>query len=102
MSVKFRRAFGRTLSCGKNRDSYDRWPYSRSQPTYTTVSTALPSTSTLTLMTPLKTPRATPRSYCNAQNILTSHSPNKSTLTTFEVVVDTCDSRSSPDMITQL
>jgi hypothetical protein len=51
MSVKFRRAFGRTLSCGKNNgdSAYGRWAYGRgTHTTYTCASTALPSTSTYT------------------------------------------------------
>ena len=51
MSVKFRRAFGRTLSCGKasGDSAYGRWAYGRgTHTTYTCASTALPSTSTFT------------------------------------------------------
>jgi len=48
MSRKFRTAFGRVLSCGKNQgDFYSRWPNGRTNTTVATPSTPLPSSGTL-------------------------------------------------------
>ena len=87
MSVKFRRAFGRTLSCGKNSgdSAYGRWAYGRgTHTTYTCASTALPSTSTFTYnavnrnSTSTRTPTANSRLNKHGSRHRSSSSTNSS------------------------
>lgn len=104
MSRKFRFAFGRFLSCGKNRDFYGRWPYCRTHTTYATASTALPSTATLNYqMNVANTPKTIRYGPSNkGQNDNTTQAPH-STLTYFEVVVDSPEIvHSCPEEVTQL
>jgi len=61
MSVKFRRAFGRTLSCGKQKSDSAYWGYTTraTTTTYTCASSGLPSSTTLAYNTNFNARRGT-------------------------------------------
>ncbi|CAG7728099.1 unnamed protein product [Allacma fusca] len=75
MSVKFRRAFGRALTCGKSREFYDRWPYCRTNTTYTTANSTshlVSSNSTMTYQ--LRT--LSTKGQNNSASVARNNSPN--------------------------